>query len=181
MAETANTVEAIATDAEKRLYREVLMVQEIKIENRKPHEFRSYHRTQMQKEIIIQRLKEQGCRITKQRLMLLDVILEEECSCCKEIHYKAIKKDNKIGTATVYRMINILEEIGAINRKNMYKIACSDECKAENACTVELDDNTVFQLSAPKWNTVVSEGLKACGYTDHQGIKSVVVKRCECE
>ena len=72
------------------------------------------------KDIIISRLKQQGCRITKQRLMLLDVILEEDCSSCKEIYYKAVKKDPKIGAATVYRMVNTLEEIGAINRKNMY-------------------------------------------------------------
>ena len=76
-----------------------------------------------QKQIIINRLKEDGCRITKQRLMLLDIILEDECSSCKEIYYRATKKDPTIGTATVYRTINTLEEIGAISRKNMYKVS----------------------------------------------------------
>ncbi len=76
-----------------------------------------------QKQIIINRLKEDGCRITKQRLMLLDILLEDECSSCKEIYYRATKKDPTIGTATVYRMINTLEEIGAISRKNMYKVS----------------------------------------------------------
>ena len=76
----------------------------------------------MQREMILQRLKEQGCRITKQRMVLLDIILNENCSSCKEIYYKASRIDSKIGTATVYRMINTLEEIGAINRRNMYKI-----------------------------------------------------------
>ena len=76
----------------------------------------------MQREIVIQRLKEQGCRITKQRMVLLDIILNENCSSCKEIYYKASRIDSRIGTATVYRMINTLEEIGAINRRNMYKI-----------------------------------------------------------
>ena len=78
---------------------------------------------QEQKQIIIERLKEDGCRITKQRLMLLDIILEDECSSCKEIYYRASKIDPSIGTATVYRMINTLEDIGAISRKNMYKIS----------------------------------------------------------
>lgn len=64
----------------------------------------------MQKDLVIEKLREQGCRITKQRRMLLDIILEEECSCCKEIYYKAVKIDPSIGTATVYRMINTLEE-----------------------------------------------------------------------
>ena len=74
------------------------------------------------KERIVKRLREEGLRITKQRLMLLDIILEEECASCKEIYYKAVKLDSGIGSATVYRMVNILEEIGAIDRKNMFKI-----------------------------------------------------------
>ena len=77
------------------------------------------------KEFILKKLKENGCRITKQRIELLDIILENECSSCKEIYYKALKKDPKIGTATVYRMVNILEDVGAIDRKNMYRVADS--------------------------------------------------------
>ena len=76
----------------------------------------------MAKEVIIQKMKDSGCRITKQRMILLDIILEEDCSCCKEIYFKAYKKDSKIGVATVYRMINSLEEIGVISRKNMFKV-----------------------------------------------------------
>ena len=76
-----------------------------------------------QKEVIVGKLKDSGCRITKQRLILLDVILEGECGSCKEIYYRASKKDPSIGAATVYRMINTLEDIGAISRKNMYKIS----------------------------------------------------------
>ena len=46
----------------------------------------AYQRTQMQKDMIIERLREQGCRITRQRQLILDTILEEECSCYKEIY-----------------------------------------------------------------------------------------------
>ena len=81
------------------------------------------HRTKMQKELVLQKLREKGCRITKQRRMLLDVILQEECASCKEIYYRAKQEDDRIGTATIYRMVNLLEEIGAISRKNMYKIS----------------------------------------------------------
>ena len=35
----------------------------------------------------------------------------------KEIYYKALQKDSSIGPATVYRMVNTLESIGAISRK----------------------------------------------------------------
>lgn len=71
----------------------------------------------MQREIIIQKLRERGCRITKQRLMLLDIILKEENTSCKEIYYKAAAEDSGIGAATVYRMINTLEEIGVVTRQ----------------------------------------------------------------
>lgn len=69
------------------------------------------------REVIVEKLKENGCRITKQRLVLIDIILQNECQSCKEIYYKAVEIDDKIGVATVYRMVNALEEIGAINRK----------------------------------------------------------------
>lgn len=143
-------------------------------------EVRNYRRTEMQKELIVEKLREKGCRITKQRLMLLDIILEEECSSCKEIYYKAVKADSRIGTATVYRMVNTLEEIGAISRKSMYQIACAKECGMEDACTVELDDDTIYHLSAKNWNTVIREGLKACGYMHGQNIRTVTVRKCEC-
>ena len=98
------------------------MNQHTSVQQKQDENQQKYEKTQMQREIVIQRLKEQGCRITKQRMVLLDIILNENCSSCKEIYYKASRIDSRIGTATVYRMINTLEEIGAINRRNMYKI-----------------------------------------------------------
>ena len=137
----------------------------------------SYHRTQMQKELVIQKLREKGCRITKQRLMLLDIILEEDCSCCKEIYYRAVKKDARIGTATVYRMVNTLEEIGAISRKNMYKVTCGDDCQLDDMCVVEFADGTSCHLSAQKWNRVMKAGLEICGYLNNQNIAAVSIRQ----
>ena len=65
-----------------------------------------------EKELIIQQLRDAGCRITKQRLAILDIILNQDPSCCKEIYREAVKVDKNIGSATVYRMVNTLEEIG---------------------------------------------------------------------
>lgn len=138
---------------------------------------RNYHRTKMQKELIIQRLKEKGCRITKQRKVILDIILAEECSCCKEIYYKASNVNLQIGIATVYRMINVLEEVGAISRRRVYKVTCSKDCDTEDACTIELDDNTIHHLSTKKLNMIIQTGLKACGYLSKQGIRSVLIRQ----
>ena len=73
------------------------------------------------KERIIAKLKANGCRITKQRMELLDIILENRCSSCKEIFYRASRQDESIGIATVYRMVNALEEIGVVSRRIVYE------------------------------------------------------------
>lgn len=135
---------------------------------------------EQQKKFIIQELKKRGFRITKQRRMLLDVILANECSSCKEIFFEATKRDDSIGTATVYRMVNLLEDIGAINRKNMYKVSYPGECSLEEACIVELEDDTVCRLSAKEWNEVLEAGLRACGYTNGQMLRGVTIHPCAC-
>ena len=152
------------------------MNQHTSVQQKQQENQQKYERTQMQREIVIQRLKEQGCRITKQRMVLLDIILNENCSSCKEIYYKASKIDPKIGTATVYRMINTLEEIGAISRKNMYKVECPEECRQEGGCIITLDDDTTYHLTDQNWNRVVQEGLKQCGYLKDQKIAEIKIQ-----
>lgn len=80
-----------------------------------------------EKEQIIERLKANGCRMTKQRQVLLDIILENRCCSCKEIYYQASKKDETIGMATVYRMVKILEEIGVVSRHLIYNPAQTEK------------------------------------------------------
>lgn len=125
-------------------------------------------------EIIIQELKKSGYRITKQRRILLNVILSEPCGSCKEIYYKASSLDPSIGTATVYRMINTLEEIGAINRENMYKINCGKTADSQTAYVIEFDDDTSLRLSSQKWKQILQSGLEACGYSGKKEIRKVV-------
>ncbi len=154
----------------------------------------NYHRTKMQEEMIFRKLKEKGCRITKQRQVLLNVILQEECASCKEIYYKARKEDARIGSATVYRMINLLEEIGAISRKNMYTIprpvsvpigskersegyrqSVYMESSKEIICIVGLDDHTTRHLSSKEWHLIMAVGLRACGYIEDQNISNIIL------
>ena len=78
-------------------------------------------KVEREKEEIIQKLKENGCRMTRQRMEILDVILQNQCSSCKEVFYYVSRTDEKIGIATVYRMVNALEEIGVLSRRIVYK------------------------------------------------------------
>ncbi|MDO5136522.1 MAG: transcriptional repressor [Eubacteriales bacterium] len=134
---------------------------------------RGYARTRMEKELVMEKLREQGCRITRQRRLILDAIMESECSCCKEIYYKVQEKDKNIGPATVYRMVNVLEGIGAISRKNMYRISGNGLPAEKKGCTVRLNDNTVCRLSQKDWAEVVRAGLKACGLSAGQGVAEI--------
>ena len=126
-----------------------------------------------QKAQIIGELQRKGKRITGQRKILLDVILEGKWSSCKEIYYRASALDPKIGVATVYRMVNTLEQIGAISRKNMYRIS-DDGNKME--CMVELEDGTVLDLPEDKWTAVIKSGLDACGFSGGQNVRNITLK-----
>lgn len=81
---------------------------------------------QEKKSYILQELRKNGCG-SPIRDAAVDIILQDECCCCKEIYYQAIKKDPTIGMATVYRMVKTLEETGLIKRKNLYRIQVEEE------------------------------------------------------
>ena len=127
--------------------------------------------TVSRKDEIIEKLKQNGCRITRQRKILIDIILENDCASCKEIFYKASQEDRKIGAATVYRMINALEEIGAISRKNMYRVECGKTCSGEGGCEIILEDDTVFRMPKEKLDQIVhlGKGKKISKIIYHNG------------
>lgn len=66
---------------------------------------------------VIRQLKENGYRITAQRKMLLEIILENQYSSCKEIYFAAKERDHKGGMATVYRMVQLLEDMELIHKE----------------------------------------------------------------
>jgi len=120
----------------------------------------------MMRQLILEKLKKRNCRITAQRKLIIDIILENKCSCCKEIYYQAIKKDATIGIATVYRMLALLEEIGAINRKNMYQIQ-SETLGENNVMTSAQEEKIIFvnknnrvELIQASWYNEIKEHLK---------------------
>ncbi|MGN1175302.1 MAG: Fur family transcriptional regulator [Roseburia sp.] len=128
------------------------------------------------KQEILQRLRKMNYRITNQRMLLLDIILNGEYSSCKEIYCEAHKKDRNIGIATVYRMVNTLEEIGAISWKKLSQIYSENWNGKEKICRIVLDDETEIELSEQKWKRVVECGLKCLGFAKNQELKSLELK-----
>lgn len=127
------------------------------------------------KDKIIEELRNSGLRITKQRKIIIDAILDYECSSCKEIYYQVCKSDPKIGIATVYRMIKVLEEIGAINRKNMYKISYEDVREMHSGCEIILDNEKSILLSGEDFGRIFEAGLKSCGYLGTERIEAFLM------
>ena len=131
-----------------------------------------HHRDQ-----ILQILRQRGFRITNQRKIIIDVILKKDCASCKEIYYQANAIDSTIGIATVYRMIKTLEDIEAIDRKNMYTIGYDAKLEWNKELFLYLKSKKVIQMSMKEWKSVMEEGLRARGYLYMDEIENVVVKR----
>lgn len=130
------------------------------------------------REDILSLLKQNGYRLTKQRKIIVDIIANEEYSCCKEIYLLAHKKDSTIGVATVYRMINTLEELGAISRKNIQKKNCNGRCcDMKGGCTVVTDESKQIILSEEDIQEALKYIMEKNGYTDVDEIKAVLVNQ----
>lgn len=123
---------------------------------------------------VLRLLRQKGYRITKQRENLIEVILEGNCTSCKEIYFKASKKDAGIGMATIYRMVNVLEEIGALEGKYQYSIREVQQPQLE-ACTVELEDHSRVQLHGRSIQKVFEKGMEVCGYTEGKRVKNITI------
>lgn len=134
------------------------------------------YRATKQKEYILAKLRERGLRITTQRQLIIDCILKNEFSCCKEIYCQVCKIDPSIGIATVYRVVNMLEEVGAINRKNMYHVCFEEKPAAVHGCMVQFDDQTQVSLSPDEWSRIVKAGLKSCGYLDNRNVELIEIR-----
>lgn len=126
------------------------------------------------RERILEELRKNGFRITNQRKLLIDIILSDECSCCKEIYYQAVRQDPSIGIATVYRMVKTLEDIGAINRKNMYRINCDEDCDFREECVLILDNKEKVRFSMEEFCEAMNEVLHKKGYLSGQKVETVI-------
>lgn len=133
------------------------------------------------KDVIIEKLKENGYRITNQRLLILDIILKNDCSCCKEIYYQAAKKDHSVGIATVYRMVNTLEELGVINRRNLYQVQYEnlDVSNVQGVYFVDEEKECVTDVTetmSKDWFWNIKMILKEQGLIEDEDV-SIIIKK----
>lgn len=130
------------------------------------------------KETILEELRRRGCRITKKRKLIIDIILKNKCASCKEIHWEAVQKDPYIGIATVYRMLSCLEETGVINRKNLFKISNDYTDCLKYECTIVLKDKSLCRVSGEEWEKAIKKALsELC--SEHREVESVLLRKAD--
>lgn len=64
----------------------------------------------------LRRLEESGLRMTVQRRHIIDILMRSQCTSPKELWYEAKEFVPDLGIATVYRLINRLEQIGVLSK-----------------------------------------------------------------
>ena len=131
---------------------------------------------EQEKKQILDLFREKGMRVTRQRELILDIVLENECSCCKEIYYRAAKKDKNMGIATVYRMVNALSELGLFRQNLPYCLTGRDSCESGNGCKIFLKDQNVVELNFEEWRKVLLRALEEKGYSDRVEIDHIILK-----
>ena len=67
--------------------------------------------------------------------------------------------------------LNMLEEIGAIHRRNVYQF--SDMGNDENGVLVVLENGEEIHLNDEEWSAVIQKGMEACDYLKGRKIISV--------
>ena len=87
---------------------------------------RNFQKTEVEKRVILEKNAERGCRITKQRMTILDVMLSRNVPAVRNLLLRC-QKGQRYRTGNSLRMLNVLEEEGIISRSNMYRITAAQE------------------------------------------------------
>ena len=107
-----------------------------------------------------EKLKAKGCKLTLQRRSVLDVLIEHatEHLSTEEIYGEVKKKYPEIGLATVYRTVQLFEEMGIVDRLNFddgcsrFELASEDSVHHHHHLICEVC-NRVFEVE----NDLLSE------------------------
>lgn len=63
-----------------------------------------------------EKLRQAGVRITRQRVVILDILAADDHLDAPSIHERAVAVDRSISLSTVYRTMKLLQDQGAIHR-----------------------------------------------------------------
>ncbi len=101
----------------------------------------------------VQKLEQSGLRMTLQRRHIIEILTKSQCTSPKELWYEARQYVPDLGIATVYRLINRLEQIGVLAKNRNLGI---------NRVVPELGSITNFngQVITPRTNVHLTELIR---------------------
>ena len=132
--------------------------------------------SKLKREKIIGRLREKGYRVTKQRKLIIDVVLKGDCTCCKEVYCEVKKKYSTIGKATVYRMINDLELIGILENRRIYGLDSKQFDLLELEPILIVKGSREISISNETWKKVLEIGFRSLEEINMDRLESIMVK-----
>ena len=130
--------------------------------------------TDEQREEILSQFRRQGLRITKQRKLILDILLSHRFECKKAICYYVREADPTVGNATVYRMLQVLEQMEMLCPENSYEVQIKQKDKQEKQCVIVMKNKKKLILSQQEWQEAVIQSLEKRGYYNHE-IEKVII------
>lgn len=110
----------------------------------------------------LRKLELSGLRMTMQRRHIIEILTNSQCTSPKELWYEAKQYVPDLGIATVYRLINRLEQIGVLSKNRNLGMQSQQDLQIESL----LDGNGTELLGAGQTlalNEVVRDGLAARG------------------
>lgn len=109
----------------------------------------------------LRKLEASGLRMTVQRRHIIEILTSSQCTSPKELWYEAKQFVPDLGIATVYRLINRLEQIGVISKARNLGMQ-----RVEPKLGTITDDKgrKIFNAGATKdLATLIKQGLIARG------------------
>ena len=109
----------------------------------------------------------QGHPLTNQRRLLLELLRDAEGHIdAKELFRRASAKDDSISPATVYRTLNLLKELGLVDKMRLGKIRCFYEVKQspEHQHLVCRGCGKVMEIQNPQFQKLVNAVKREHGF-----------------
>lgn len=114
---------------------------------------------------VIHRLRADGYRITKQRILIIDTLLEHRFECKKAVCYYVQQKDPSIGMATVYRFLQVLEQMEVLKPESSYMVQVEEKLHQEQKCAVFMHNNKKIVLKYSEWKQAIIGLIEKKGYS----------------
>lgn len=112
-------------------------------------------------------LREAGLRITRPRQVILKILSEaKDHPDAAEIFQRAVKQDQSLSLATVYRTMKVLEESGAIQRHAFGDGPARFENanQAHHDHLIDVDSGDVIEFSSQRIEEIQDEIATKLGY-----------------